>query len=351
MTRPVLAIGPANYAGQAHEWAQAVNRNLDATAWSFQRGPIRSGGFAFPADRTIPAAEFHTSLFRRPRSKRLLRGTTHVALDGYQPYFRLIRKRVFKRDAAWLARQECEVALIAHGTDVRDPDLHRERDKWSYFNEGDDAWRQHLREFTARNRATAQDMGLPLFVSTPDLLLDLPSATWLPVCIDVDAFAAEDDALQRQVPRVLHLPSRRNPPIKGTQYVDPILSKLQAEGLIEYISPESVAHAEMPRLVKGCDIVVDQILSGFYGVAAAEAMASGRVLVGRLAPDVAELMPEQPAIVDADPDTLEEVIRGILSDREAALAQAQSNVAFVRRWHDGRAAAAAMAGFLGVSAP
>lgn len=351
MSEPVLAIGPANYAGQAHEWAAAVERNLPSKAWSFTRGPIRRGGFAFPATVTIPAAAFHASPLRRLRSRRLFRRTTHIALDGYQPYYRLLRKSVFGRDAQWLATQGYQMALIAHGTDVRDPNLHRERDRWSFFNEGDQEWRDHLTDFSARNRAYADELGMPLFVSTPDLLLDQPSATWLPVCVDVDRWHTTAPTLERDVPRVLHLPSRRTPPIKGTQYIEPVMQRLASEGLIEYVSPEAVPHAQMTALVHGCDIVIDQILTGSYGVAAVEAMAAGRVVVGRVAPDVAALMPERPGIVDADPDTLEEVIRGIVADREPAQRQAADNVAFARRWHDGAAAAAALAPFLGLSAP
>lgn len=348
MTHPVLAIGPANYAGQAHAWAEAVEEFLPAKAWSFTRGPLRRGGFAFPASITVPAVQFHTSLRRRSRSKRLFRETTHIALDGYQPYFRLLRKRVFARDARWLEKQGFEMALIAHGTDVRDPDLHRERDRWSYFNEGSVEWREALREVTDRNRRYARELGMPLFVSTPDLLIDQPDATWLPLRVDLRAWETDEPLFERKVPRVLHLPSRRNPPIKGTQYIDPIMKNLADEGLVEYVSPEMVLHAQMPALVRSCDIVVDQILSGFYGVAAVEAMAAGRVVIGRIAPDVGALMPERPGIIDADPDTLEDVVRQVLNDQGTARSQAQANLEFVRRWHDGRATASSLSGFLGL---
>lgn len=349
MTDPVLAIGPANYAGQAHEWAQAVEEFLPAKAWSFTRGPLKRAGFAFPASVTVPAPQFHIPIGRRVRSRRLFRDTTHIALDGYQPYFRLLRKRVFGRDARWLQSQGFKMALIAHGTDVRDPDLHRERDRWSYFNEGSEEWRDGLREFTARNREYATQLGMPLFVSTPDLLIDQPDAVWLPLRVDLRAWATDKPLFERKVPRVLHLPSRRTPPIKGTQYVEPVMKKLADEGLLEYVSPEMVPHAQMPALVHSCDIVVDQILSGFYGVAAVEAMAAGRVVIGRVAPDVSALMPQGPEIVDADPETLEDVLREVLMNQDAARSQAERNLEFVGKWHDGRATANALARFLGVN--
>ena len=348
MSAPVLAIGPANYAGQAYEWAEAVNRHTSASAWAFMRGPVRRRHYGFPAHRIIHPLDFYFSPGRGWRSKLLLRGVTHVALDGYEAYYRRPRATTVGKDAAWLAKQGFTMALIAHGSDVRDPVAHRERMKWSFFNEGPDEWRDALTASTRLNRDTADRLGYPLFVSTPDLLLDQPSATWLPLSMDPTRWVAPHDALERAVPRVLHIPSRRNPPIKGTQYVDPVMRRLEAAGAIEYVSPESVPHSEMKALVQSCDIVVDQILTGSYGVTAVEAMAAGRILVGGIAPEVRARMTEAPALFDADPDTLNEVMERILDDRAAARETAVRNVEFVRRWHDGRAAADALAGYLGL---
>ena len=351
MRDPVLAIGPANYAGQAHAWAEAVERHTAAHAWSFMRGPVRRGDFGFPADRVIHPFGFYLGIARGLRSRRLFRGTSHLALDGYATYFRRPRALTIKRDAAWWAAGGSAVPLIARGSAARSPPAHMARLPHSYFREGTEEWRVKLNVDSARNRSIADELGLPLFVSPPDLLLDQPTATWLPLSMDIYAWAApRDNLLDRAVPRVLHLPSRRRPPIKGTHYVDPVLGELAAAGLIEYVSPESVPHREVRALVHSCDIVVDQILTGSYGVAAIEAMAAGRVLVGNLAPDVAELMPEVPIVVNADPDTLKEQVLRILEDREAARSHARRNLEFVRRWHDGRAAAAAMSSFLGLGA-
>lgn len=346
---PVLAIGPANYAGQAHDWAKAVKQNLDAQAWSFTRGPVRRGGFRFPADKTIPAPLFHLPVGRRLRSRWLFRHTTHIALDGFQAYFRLIRRGKFAPDTRWLAKQGRRVALIAHGTDVRDPEAHLERNgRWSHFSEADEQYRTALIASSKENREFAQDAGLPVFYSTPDLGLDLPTGTWLPTGVDVDYWWTSEPVLDRPVPRVLHLPSKRNPPIKGTGYIDPVLREMAAYGLVEYVSPSAVAHHEMRTLVRSADIVIDQLLIGTYGVAAIEAMAAGRVVIGRLAPQVHAKMPECPPIMNADPDTLRTVLDQILDQRAEMRERAAAGQHFVRRWHDGRASANALAGYLGV---
>ena len=110
----------------------------------------------------------------------------------------------------------------------------------------------------AHNREVAQDSGLPLFVSTPDLLHDLPTAQWLPICVDPSEFANDEPLMERAVPRVLHMPSKRNPPIKGSQYVDPLMRKLHDEGLIEYVTPGHMKHSEVPAVMASADIVIVQ---------------------------------------------------------------------------------------------
>lgn len=348
MSIPRLAVGPANYAGQAHAWAQAVTRKLPAEGWSFTGLPLRGGGFNFETDRPIGGLRLRNPVARGLRSRLLFRNTTHVALDGFRTYFRALQRGKFEGDAQWLARRGWKVALISHGTDTRSPERHMERLQWSYFREGSPEWRAALSASSSVNRRTAENSGLPVFFSTPDLALDLPAGTWLPVCIDVDSWACEEPLLERKVPRVVHVPS--NSVVKGTAHVARILGDLDQRGLIEYVSPGPTPHSQMKALIQSADVVVDQVLSGFYGVAAVEAMAAGRVLIGSLAQDVASLMPEAPGFLTADPSTLKAVMESVFERRDELRESATRNLAFVRRWHDGTESANRLAPFLGVEA-
>lgn len=347
MSVPRLAIGPANYAGQAHAWAAAVNRNLPAEAWSFTGQPLRGRGFAFDTDRRISGVQLRNPLARGLRSRWLFRGTTHVALDGFRTYFRARQRGKFDGDAKWLARRGWQVALISHGTDTRSPERHMDRLEWSYFRDGTPEWRAAISASAAESRETAQSSGFPVFYSTPDLGLDLPQGTWLPVSVDIESWQCDEPLLERDVPRVLHVPS--NSVVKGTAHIARVLGALAQRGLVEYVSPGRLAHAEMRALIQSADVVVDQVMSGYYGVAAVEAMAAGRVLVGSMAEDVAALMPEVPQFLTADPSTLEAVILSILDRRDELRSAAVDNLRFVRRWHDGSEAARRLAPFLGLT--
>ncbi len=324
-----------------------MQRNLPADAWAFGHDELgRKPPFQFQADRMIGKYAYRNPVLRGVRSRIFFRRVTHVALDGYSPYFHLRRKGKIGRDARWLAENGYRVALVAHGSDVRDPDLHLATDPWSYFREGSVAWLDSMRASSSHNRAAAEESGLPLFYSTPDMAADLPTGTWLPVCLDVDAWSTDAPLLERSAPRVMHIPS--NHVLKGSHYIDPALRELAARGVIEYVAPQSVPHAHMKALVRNCDVVVDQILFGSYGVAALEAMAAGRVVVGRVRDDVKARMPEALHILDATPEDITDVVLSILDRREELRSNAVENVAFVRRWHDGKESALRLAGFLGV---
>ena len=347
---PDLAIGPSNYAGQATEWARAVRRHLSASAWSFSGTPLRGEGFAFDVDRTISRVGFRAAPFWATRARRLFAGTTHIALDGFKTFARWDRHAGFPADARRLESMGYTMALVAHGSDVRDPAAHLARDEWSYFAVGSDEWRATLTAQTARNRAFAEEAGWPVFYSTPDLGFDLPAGTWLPVVVDVDAWASDAPLLERERPLVVHVPSQRNPPIKGTQHIAPVLQRLHDEGVIEYVAPSGMTHRDLRELVRRCDVLVDQLLFGSYGVAAVEAMAAGRVTVGRMIQPVRDLMEEAPLMLEATPDSLREAITSIRERRGELRARAESNLAFVRRWHDGAVSAARLSTFLGLGA-
>ncbi|MDO5735028.1 MAG: hypothetical protein Q4P15_00975 [Propionibacteriaceae bacterium] len=346
---PELAIGPSNYAGQATAWARAVSTRLPARAWSFTGVPLRGGGFDFDVDKRMGRLAFRNPLFWGTRSRHFLRGVTHLALDGFKTFSRWDRHTHLPSDARRLEESGLKMALISHGSDVRDPRAHQERDEWSYFNVGPGPWWDVLTAQTAQNRQFAEESGWPVFYSTPDLAFDLPNGKWLPVVVDVDAWACESPVLERARPRVVHVPSQRAPAIKGTQYITPVLQQLHDEGAIEFIAPDRLPHHEMRELVKSSDIVVDQLLFGSYGAAAVEAMAAGRITVGRLTPAVRDLMPEAPWMLEATPKTLRAVICSVLDQRDELRDLAQANLQFVRRWHDGTESASRLSGYLGVS--
>jgi hypothetical protein len=353
-----LAIGPANYAGQAFAWAEAVQHHLGCPAASFATAttpPFRRGAVnhRFDAHYRLPHHRMSTPWGKALRMGRLLRDVTHLAADGFLSLYGRHDRVDLEADLRRVARRGIEVAMIAHGSDIRDPDAHMARHPFSFYASAPPDWVERLRQRSRRNRALAEMIGAPLFVSTPDLLLDVPHATWLPLCVDPARWSGARPALSGVVPTVLFVPSRRRPPIKGTEIVDPALRRLAAAGRINYLAPSAVAHDDMPALVRRADIVIDQIMTGSYGVAAVEGMAAARLVVGFVGAETTAIMPEKPPIADAPPSAFAATMDEILANRPAYAELAAAGPAFVRRWHSGKASAAALAQFIdtGVPAP
>jgi glycosyltransferase involved in cell wall biosynthesis len=168
------------------------------------------------------------------------------------------------------------------------------------------------------------------------------------VIVDVDTWRSNAPVLQRELPVVAHAPSVSA--MKGTELIDPVMQSLAERGLITYRRVEGVDPAEMPAVYRDADIVLDQFRVGSYGVAACEAMAAGRIVVGHIAQHVrdrvvADTGLELP-VVGATPDTIEQVVLDLISHPERAREVAARGPAFVEQVHDGRRSAEALAPFV-----
>jgi hypothetical protein len=182
-----------------------------------------------------------------------------------------------------------------------------------------------------------------------DLIDYVPDATWLPVTVDVDALASAAPVLERARPVVLHAPS--NSALKGSAVIDPVLTRLDHEGAIRYLRATDLAHDDLIAAIASADIVVDQLGLGLYGVLACEAMGAGRLVVAEVGDRIRTRMaPASVPILEITATSVEDVLRRTLADRVEGRALAAAGPSFVREFHDGRAAAAALEGFLGQGA-
>lgn len=343
-----LLVAPTNSAGQGWAWARAAERLPGVGARAMQIDMRRFQNFA--ADQSVTRGEYRWSTrWQRAQRRAVLERATHVLLESASPLFGDPLRRDARAELRALQRAGIRVALLFHGSDIRSPARHRAHARWSPFGPG--GWDQTaaLERVTAENAALVAEVDLPVFVSTPDLLRDVPAAQWLPVVVDVERWRTERAPLTTgQRPLVVHIPSRTI--VKGTDLIDPVLRQLADEGLIDYRSITGLSNDEMVAAYGAADVVVDQLRIGTYGVAACEAMAAGRVVVSHVDEQVrgevlARTGLELP-VVEATADTLEAVIRGIVDGPAAARERAGLGPAFVRAVHDGGRSAEALRPFL-----
>lgn len=154
----------------------------------------------------------------------------------------------------------------------------------------------------------------------------------LPLACEMDRFPYAYPPIDRAVPTIVHAPTNRA--FKGSEYIEKAIADLRATRSFVYNTVENLSHQEALKRYFEADIVVDQILCGTYGMLSVEAMAMGKVVVAYVRDDVKANFPPDLPIVIATPDTIRDVLDGLLRD---ALLRHQIGVrsrAYVDRYHN-----------------
>jgi glycosyltransferase involved in cell wall biosynthesis len=184
----------------------------------------------------------------------------------------------------------------------------------------DDPWRPLEREAMLRHA----DRGWYL---NPDLARWLPGASFLPYAnVDVHAIA------ERPLPqRVAHAPTNRL--VKGTADVIAAVERLRGEGLgVELDLIEGIPNAEAMERLAAADVIVDQLVLGWYGGLAVECMALGRPVVCHI-DESANPFGERLPVVRATAHTLTDVLRELATDPERRARIAGEGRAFALAEH------------------
>ena len=334
-----LAVGPRNMAGQAFHIANAVQSNLGIPAISFS---VEKAAYQFPIHIQITEMQWRDPAWQENQLHLLSNAFTHVLAESGTGMLGSRGGGFIDEQLDELESSGISVGVLLHGSEIRNPDRHRGLPHSPYAVRDESI--RAIEQAAARLRDHLDRIDVPVFVTTPDLLKDIP-ATWLPVALDTKPWAALKDPFQDPVPTVLHLPS--NSLLKGSAHVDPVLRALDSEGLIRYLRPDSGTAADnVPSLVETADIVVDQIVIGAYGLMSCQSMAAGRLSIANIR-DIGFLRRDCP-IIDADPDSLDRVMRDLLADRSSWESRARAGKKFVETYHNGEASARALQPFLGI---
>ena len=256
---------------------------------------------------------------------------------------RLYAGAVGLRDLALLDRAGKTIVVTYQGDDARQgtgpgvPAYHRalaEAAGPGYYTDAEDERKR--RSIAAFDRHAAR-----IYYLNPDLGAFLPSRAEFMTYGHVDPrrWPAPGVTTREGPPVVVHAPSHRG--IKGTRFVIDAVERLQRDGVeIDFRLVEGLPYPEARRAYDEADVLVDQLLVGWYGGLAVEFMALAKPVVCFLADEwtsryaPAELMRELP-IVRAQPGDLHEVLRQLLARSQGELARlGLRGRAFVERWHD-----------------
>lgn len=334
-----IGIGPRNGNGQAWAWAQALRRRgpdlqVDAFAAQYTSGRI---AMQHPADFSIPMSDWQHRDWLRWWAHWLRSQYSHLLIEQGLAAAGPLKGSSFVNELPLLLQEDVRVGLVFRGSEIRDPACHAARERWSPFKDPDDPLTQKLQKVSDRSRRALEELDVPSFVTTLDLLDDLPRAVWLPQVLDLDMWSPGDAILQRRRPVVLHAPS--NAALKGSEWVDEICTSLHDQGFVEYRRLQEVPYAEMPTWLREADIVIDQLALGSYGVVALQAMACGRLVIGNVSDRVRDRLEEPLPVLQAEPPDLQEVLVEVLGDIARARSLADAGRDYITSFHAGEVSA------------
>lgn len=134
-------------------------------------------------------------------------------------------------------------------------------------------------------------------------------------------------------PVVLHIPTE--PKVKGTEEIIHAVDTLKAAGLeFDFRLKRGLTQEQMYKEITDCDIYIDELKCGSHGVTAVETMAAGKPTVTYIRPDLIEDFPESLPLVNANPDTIEAVLRRLIEDPELRRDVGIASRIYVEKYHD-----------------
>ncbi len=182
-----------------------------------------------------------------------------------------------------------------------------------------------------------------MWALNPDLLWFLPEdkSSFLPYTIaGWNELKQHSHSFDGKALKVIHAPTHRG--FKGTDHIQEAVNRLTEKhpGCVEFSLMEGRTHPELMAQMQKADLVVDQVMIGWYGATAVEAMKMGKPVIARIAerdlrflpPRMAEDVRE--AFINADPFNLHAVLKKCVENRKYLQEKARAGLEYVHKWHD-----------------
>lgn len=235
--------------------------------------------------------------------------------------------------AAWRAAGK-RVYVYAYGADVRTREKTLALGRWNFCADCTEPTKYCTCIDAEHDENMSRVAGLvTALVSLGDMLAYMPGAKHVNYW-PVDTSFLNPGPLQNPNGplRIGHAPNHTH--FKGSSYLEKTIERLKSQGhQIEYVKIQGVPNTEVLDLFRYCDLIADQFIGGAYGYTALEGMALGRPVISYVrSPTLAEA-PDECPLFNATPDTLEQVLRWILSNRDKLPAIGAQGRSYVQRWH------------------
>ncbi len=264
-------------------------------------------------------------------------GRSYIAFDGLDALGGLRFA-----DLKFARRLERKVFMTLQGCDVRLAGRGDSRYEITACRTGHCSQFANCRDVVDQRRRHLIEHVLPLcnrvFVLNPEFCQYVPGATFLPYAsIDVQAVRPVPPRLDGPI-RIVHAPT--DPSIKGTALVQAAIERLKTKYPIEFTLVQGLSHADAWQIYRSADLVIDQLLLGWYGGLALEAMALGKPVVSYVRESDLGYLPaamrDELPVQNVTPQTLVDRLEEIFDHRPQWGLWSQRARQYALRWHDPR---------------
>ena len=157
--------------------------------------------------------------------------------------------------------------------------------------------------------------------------------------IDIDRWRPVQRHKKNKSFKILHAPNHRA--IKGTDFLIQAVNELKREGYdIDLVLIEKASNDVVKRAIEDADLVVDQLVIGWYAMFAIEAMALGKPVVCYLDSNLENLYinvglisKDEIPIIKANPTNIKEVIKQNIKNKEKLKKIGENSRKFVLKHH------------------
>lgn len=132
--------------------------------------------------------------------------------------------------------------------------------------------------------------------------------------------------------KIVHIPSDDG--IKGTNHVINAIEKLKNENIdFEFELIRNKPHNEVKEIIMKADILIDQMVAGWYGLISIESMALGKTTVCFLRDELYKYIPDIP-IINLNPDNLADGLKKLINEKEKLQQYGIAGRKYAEKYHD-----------------
>jgi len=269
-------------------------------------------------------------------------GASGVAGGGRALLANIYRHTLSMRDLPLLKKAGKAIFVTYQGDDARQGDYCRAHFDVHFVHEvGPEYYPEGSDDQKRRAIATFAGYADGIYALNPDLLYVLPAhAKFLPYAsVDPKDWRPAPETRQPHDPlTIVHAPSHRL--VKGTRYLTEAVERLKTDGLaLELILVENLPRTAARKLYERADLVVDQLLAGWYGGLGVEAMALGKPVVAYLREADLKFIPkamrDDLPVINASALNIYDVLKSLATTRRRSLREiGMRGRRYLEMWHD-----------------